>query len=117
MSTQDVLLIADVFITDYSSAVFEAAVAGVPSYLIAPDVHEYAERRDFYVDYPDDLGLPMAAGIGELVTMIQAGPSDLSTIMSFIAESDSASSTGATDHLATQILSAAHLPGLKEPVS
>ena len=30
MSTQDLLLVADVFITDYSSAVFEAAVAGVP---------------------------------------------------------------------------------------
>ncbi|HTN56180.1 MAG TPA: CDP-glycerol glycerophosphotransferase family protein [Microbacterium sp.] len=76
ISTQDLLLVADVFITDYSSAVFEAAVAEVPSYLLAPDLDEYAQRRDFYIAYPDDLGLPMASSIDELTDMVRRGEAD-----------------------------------------
>ncbi|MBN8425014.1 CDP-glycerol glycerophosphotransferase family protein [Microbacterium esteraromaticum] len=79
LSTQDLLLIADLFITDYSSAVFEAAVAEVPSYLIAPDLDAYTQRRDFYLTYPEDLGLPMAHTIDELVEMVrhQAAHADM----------------------------------------
>ncbi|GAA1229106.1 CDP-glycerol glycerophosphotransferase (TagB/SpsB family) [Microbacterium phyllosphaerae] len=72
MSTQEMLLVADIFITDYSSAVFEAAVAGVPSYLIAPDLDQYSAKRDFYVRYPDALGLPLAMDVTELVTQVHA---------------------------------------------
>lgn len=87
ISTQDLLLIADVFITDYSSAVFEAAVAEVPSYLIAPDLDEYAQRRDFYIAYPDDLGLPMRSNIEDLTELVQRGEADahkMATIRTFI---------------------------------
>lgn len=73
ISTQDLLLVADIFITDYSSAVFEAAVAGVPSYLLAPDLDEYVQRRDFYAKYPDDLGLPLAHSIEELMMQVHSG--------------------------------------------
>lgn len=75
MSTQQMLLVADIFITDYSSAVFEAAVAGVPSYLLAPDLDDYAVRRDFYVDYPDDLGLPLARTVDELLEQVRSAAS------------------------------------------
>src|SRR5690606_9760831 len=87
ISTQDLLLVADVFITDYSSAVFEAAVAEVPSYLLAPDLDEYAQRRDFYIRYPDDLGLPMASSIEELTEMVRRGEADagmMAALQSFI---------------------------------
>lgn len=87
ISTQDLLLVADVFITDYSSAVFEAAVAEVPSYLLAPDLDEYAQRRDFYIRYPDDLGLPMASSIEELTVMVRRGEADagmMAALQSFI---------------------------------
>ncbi|WP_349426792.1 CDP-glycerol glycerophosphotransferase family protein [Microbacterium sp. LWS13-1.2] len=76
MSTQDLMLVADVFVTDYSSAVFEAAVAGVPSYLLALDLDEYLVSRDFYLNYPDDLGLPFAASIDDLVDSIRRGDAD-----------------------------------------
>lgn len=72
MSTQDLLLVADVFITDYSSAVFEAAVAGVPSYLLAPDLDQYGKARDFYLDFPHDLGLPLARTIEGLQSQLRA---------------------------------------------
>lgn len=96
MSTQEMLLIADIFITDYSSAVFEAAVAGVPSYLIAPDLDQYSQRRDFYARYPDDLGLPLAVSVAELADQVRAetatreGAQQLRESWIALAESESA---------------------------
>jgi len=72
MSTQELLHVADVFITDYSSAVFEAGVAGVPSYLLAPDLNHYVGARDFYVEYPDALGVPLAKSMDELSALLAA---------------------------------------------
>lgn len=115
ISTQDLLLVADVFITDYSSAVFEAAVAGVPSYLIAPDLDEYAQRRDFYAKYPDDLGLPMASSVGELVEMVsdERADAEMMAVMRerFVENADGDHPTGAADELAAVVLgSRAHSP-------
>jgi CDP-glycerol glycerophosphotransferase (TagB/SpsB family) len=107
ISTQDMLLVSDIFITDYSSAVFEAAVAEVPSYLIAPDLDEYAQRRDFYIAYPDDLGLPMASSLDELVEMVRDGVADAATMATvrreFIASQVDETVTAA-DHLARVVL-------------
>lgn len=83
MSTQEMLLVADIFVTDYSSAVFEAAVAGVPSYLYAPDLDRYVENRDFYMSYPDDLCLPMARSADELAQHVSeraCGAGDISEV-------------------------------------
>lgn len=71
-TTQDLLFVADVFVTDYSSALFEAAVAGVPCYLFAPDLDEYLASRDFYLNYPTDLGLSAATAPAELSNMLIA---------------------------------------------
>lgn len=104
MSTQDLLHVADIFITDYSSAVFEAAVAGVPSYLLAPDLDHYSLSRDFYVDYEEALGLPLARSIDALVTLVESGAAteDQLNEMStrFVANPPSDSATAAADALA-----------------
>ncbi len=65
-STQDLLHVADLFITDYSSALFEAAVVGVPCYFIAPDLDEFFATRDFYLDYRHDLPGPISHTLPEL---------------------------------------------------
>lgn len=109
MSTQDLLLVADIFITDYSSAVFEAAVAEVPSYLLAPDLSDYAQRRDFYAKYPEDLGLPMAVSLEALVEMVRTGEADAEMMRvmreKFVADAGDAR-TAAADHLADVVLQA-----------
>lgn len=69
-STQDLLNVADVFITDYSSTLYEAAVLGVPSYFLAPDLEEYLASRDFYLDYRSDLPGPILRDIDALVAAI-----------------------------------------------
>ncbi|MDO4976277.1 MAG: CDP-glycerol glycerophosphotransferase family protein [Eubacteriales bacterium] len=47
----DLLLITELLITDYSSSVFEAAILDVPMLFYAFDKEEYIESRDFYCDY------------------------------------------------------------------
>ncbi|WP_414684614.1 CDP-glycerol glycerophosphotransferase family protein [Microbacterium sp.] len=104
MSTQDLLHVADVFITDYSSAVFEAAVASVPSYLLAPDLDQYSVSRDFYVDYQTALGLPFARTIDELVRSVENGAATEEQLNElrrrFVADSPTAAATAAADELA-----------------
>lgn len=47
----DLLLVSDLLITDYSSVIFEASIVGVPMLFFAFDLNEYSRDRDFYCDY------------------------------------------------------------------
>ncbi len=47
----DLLFVADVLITDYSSVIFEASIVGVPMLFFAFDLNEYSRDRDFYCNY------------------------------------------------------------------
>ncbi len=47
----DLMLVSDLLITDYSSSVFEAAILDLPMLLYAFDREEYIASRDFYCDY------------------------------------------------------------------
>lgn len=82
-STQDLLHLADFFITDYSSVLFEAAVLGVPSYFLAPDLDEYLASRDFYINFREDLPGPAVQSIPELVDAIARGDSSREEVAEF----------------------------------
>ncbi|GHT09979.1 hypothetical protein AGMMS4956_00600 [Bacteroidia bacterium] len=45
---QELLLIADVLITDYSSSIWDFSFTGRPCFLYAPDLAAYKSERDFY---------------------------------------------------------------------
>ncbi len=47
----DLMLISDLLITDYSSSVFEAVLLGIPMLFYAFDKEDYIRSRDFYCDY------------------------------------------------------------------
>ncbi|WBX81946.1 CDP-glycerol glycerophosphotransferase family protein [Virgibacillus salarius] len=49
----DLLLITDILITDYSSVCFEFALLNKPMLFFAFDVEKYIEERDFYYNYFD----------------------------------------------------------------
>ncbi len=82
-STQEMLTVADLFITDYSSTLYEAALAGVPSYFLAPDLDDYLDSRDFYLDYRNDLPGPIVRTIDELVTAVSANAATTADAESF----------------------------------
>ena len=49
----DLLLITDLLITDYSSLIFEYSFFNKPIILYTPDYIEYKEKRDFYYDFSE----------------------------------------------------------------
>lgn len=46
---QELLLISDVLITDYSSSIWDFSFTGRPCFLFAPDLEEYKKCNNFYI--------------------------------------------------------------------
>lgn len=51
MKTEDLMMVADVLLTDYSSVLFEFMLMKKPVVLFAPDNKAYLKHRGFYLDY------------------------------------------------------------------
>ncbi|GAA5039097.1 CDP-glycerol glycerophosphotransferase family protein [Microbacterium fluvii] len=84
-STQDLLHVADVLITDYSSVLYEAAVVGVPSYFLTPDLDDYLDSRDFYLDYRRDLPGPIVRDVAALARAVAAAEATAADAAAFAA--------------------------------
>lgn len=66
---QELLSITDIFITDYSSAVWDFSLTGRPGFLFTPDLQEYKSETDFHT--PIELWpYPYALTMEELCTNI-----------------------------------------------
>ncbi|WP_394159320.1 bifunctional glycosyltransferase/CDP-glycerol:glycerophosphate glycerophosphotransferase [Galactobacter valiniphilus] len=64
----DLIMIADRLVTDYSSIMFDFSVTAKPFHLLAPDLDEYGdETRGFYVDPHDVSPYPIAGTTAELL--------------------------------------------------
>lgn len=57
ITSQELMVSADVLITDYSSIFYEFLHMERPIVFFAPDYEEYKEQRGFYLDYTDLPGL------------------------------------------------------------
>ena len=64
----DLMLISDLMITDYSSSIFEAAILGLPMLFYAFDEEEYIGSRDFYFGYRSFVPGPVTADQESLET-------------------------------------------------
>lgn len=51
LSTEELLFVTDLLITDYSSILFDYLIFRRPLVRFAPDLAEYEEHRGFYMDY------------------------------------------------------------------
>lgn len=67
---QELLLIADVLITDYSSAIWDFSFLSRPIFLYAPDLEEYDKERSFFVDI-HKWGFPICENNEELQRAIE----------------------------------------------
>lgn len=67
----DLLLITDLLITDYSSVCFEFALLDKPMIFYAPDMEEYTSERDFYYDYQSFIPGPLVRTEEELIHTIK----------------------------------------------
>lgn len=72
----ELLSVADVVITDYSSVMFEAGILNIPVFLFATDVEEYVFDRNFYFDFYS-LPFPVSQNNEELIDLIENYSADL----------------------------------------
>lgn len=70
LTTNELLVCADMLISDYSSAVFEFALLMRPMLLWCPDLGEYLSERDFYLDIQRDMPCPVVTDKAELLTKL-----------------------------------------------
>lgn len=68
----DLLFVADLLITDYSSSVFEAMLLEVPVVLYAFDEKEYIESRDFYFSLQSFATGPITHSFDELTNKTES---------------------------------------------
>ncbi|MEI7744919.1 MAG: CDP-glycerol glycerophosphotransferase family protein [Chloroflexota bacterium] len=76
----ELLLVADMLVTDYSSVLFEFALLGRPMAFFAPDHEAYRGERGFYLDVPADLPGPLFTVTGELAAHVAAGEFDTAAV-------------------------------------
>lgn len=68
---QELLYAADVFITDYSSTIWDYSLTFKPGFLFTPDLDQYSKDRNFYTD-PDTWAFPLAKSNAELQELIRS---------------------------------------------
>jgi CDP-glycerol glycerophosphotransferase len=68
----DLLLIADVLITDYSSAMFDFAVTGRPMLFLTYDLERYRDRlRGFYFDFEAEAPGPLLRTTDDVIAALR----------------------------------------------
>lgn len=67
---QDLLCIADVLISDYSSSIWDFSFTGKPCFLFCYDLHRYTDQRDFYMPIME-WHFPVSTNMNELLKQIK----------------------------------------------
>ena len=71
MSIEDLLMVADICVTDYSSVVFEYSLMEKPMIFFTYDLEEYYDERGFYYPYKNFVPGPIVKTTKELVDYIE----------------------------------------------
>lgn len=66
---QELLVGVDVLVTDYSSCMFDSAIAKIPTFIYASDIEDYATERGFYFTF-DELPFSVSTSGSELAMSI-----------------------------------------------
>lgn len=100
----ELLLVADVLVTDYSSVIYEFALLGRPMAFFAPDHAAYEAERGFYVDYTASMPGPVFTASEDLARFLREGPFDLGRVRAFAAESFDVADGGATARFVAEVV-------------
>jgi len=82
-STQQFACAADLVITDYSAVVYEIALLGKPMVFYAFDKADYADARDFYIDYDKQMPGPICQNLDGLLKVLAGLWPDGSAVRAF----------------------------------
>lgn len=79
----ELMFVADVLVTDYSSAIFEFSLLERPMAFFAPDLDAYQRERGFYVDYRSWVPGPVLTTSDDLAGWLRSGRFDLDRVRRF----------------------------------
>ncbi|MRH41296.1 CDP-glycerol glycerophosphotransferase family protein [Aquibacillus halophilus] len=82
----DLLLITDYLITDYSSIPFEFSLLQKPMIFLAYDFEEYTKTRGFWEDYKLDIPGPLVKNTTEVINTIQLDKFNMKKIKDYAAK-------------------------------
>ncbi|WP_344843745.1 CDP-glycerol glycerophosphotransferase family protein [Nonomuraea dietziae] len=68
----DLLLVADVLVTDYSSSMFDFVATGRPIVFFTYDLEKYSSRRGLYLDLASQAPGPLLSKSGEVVEALRS---------------------------------------------
>lgn len=109
----ELMLVADLLVTDYSSVIFEFALLDRPMAFFAPDHDEYVGERDFYFAYRAGVPGPVFQATRELADYVAAGAYDVERVRAFARQWFDVADGHATERFVDQVV----LPALRgEPL-
>ncbi|UKS56281.1 CDP-glycerol glycerophosphotransferase family protein [Exiguobacterium acetylicum] len=79
----DLMQIADILITDYSSVIFEFALLQKPMIFLVNDLQSYKAERDFYFPYETFVPGPIVSTFEDVIAWIKRGQFDTHKIETF----------------------------------
>lgn len=80
---EELMLVSDLMITDYSSVIFDYSVLLKPIIFYTPDLEEYTEERDFYYDFKTFIPGPFFKDTKTMAEYIIKEEFDLSKMKTF----------------------------------
>jgi len=105
----ELMLISDLLVTDYSSAIFEFALLHRPMAFLAPDSDAYERERGFYFDYRSNVPRPVFETTLELAAYVRAGNFDIERSVAFARASFDVADGHSTERFVDRVV----VPGLK----
>jgi CDP-glycerol glycerophosphotransferase (TagB/SpsB family) len=103
----ELMLVSDVLLTDYSSAIYEFSLLERPIVFFAPDHEAYVRERGFYLDLETDLPGPMFETSAEVAAHLRAGAFDLDRIRHFRDASFDVADGASTRRLVDEVIAPA----------
>lgn len=100
----ELMLVSDVLVTDYSSAIFEFSLLGRAMAFFAPDLEEYERERGFYFDYRSGVPGPVFETTAELVAWLRAGEFDVERVERFRQASFDVADGHATERFVDRVV-------------
>ena len=100
----DLLVVADVLVTDYSSSIFEYALLGRPIVLLVGDLAEYEADPGLYLDYRTDMIGARVADTDGVIDAVLRGTVDPASYGAFIARHLGACDGHASDRFVAHFL-------------
>lgn len=79
----DILIVSDFLVTDYSSVIFEASILDKPMAFLTFDLDEFIATRDFYYDFKSFVPGPIVETDVEAAQIAKQGDYDLERVRKF----------------------------------